>query len=73
MAPNGRRGQTTEKIWAEGLSASQIASGLSGGVTRNAVIGKVHRLGLWGERRARARRAQDRGGCKRHGSTALHP
>ena len=35
------------KLWAEGLSASQIATDL-GGVTRNAVIGKVHRLGLSG-------------------------
>lgn len=35
------------KLWAEGLSASQIAEDL-GGVTRNAVIGKVHRLGLSG-------------------------
>lgn len=36
-----------KKLWADGLSASQIASRL-GGVTRNAVIGKVHRLGLAG-------------------------
>ncbi|MEM8748707.1 MAG: GcrA family cell cycle regulator [Pseudomonadota bacterium] len=35
------------KLWSEGLSASQIANDL-GGVTRNAVIGKVHRLGLSG-------------------------
>lgn len=35
------------KLWAEGLSASQIAADL-GEVTRNAVIGKVHRLGLSG-------------------------
>lgn len=35
------------KLWAEGLSASQIAKQL-GGVTRNAVIGKVHRLGMAG-------------------------
>ena len=35
------------KLWAEGLSASRIAGQL-GGVTRNAVIGKVHRLGLSG-------------------------
>ncbi len=34
-----------KKLWAKGLSASQIAGRL-GGVTRNAVIGKVHRLGL---------------------------
>lgn len=36
------------KLWGEGLSASQIAAVLGGGVTRNAVIGKVHRLGLSG-------------------------
>ena len=35
------------QLWAEGLSASKIASRL-GDVTRNAVIGKVHRLGLPG-------------------------
>jgi GcrA cell cycle regulator len=34
-------------LWLEGLSASQIAKQL-GGVTRNAVIGKVHRLCLAG-------------------------
>jgi GcrA cell cycle regulator len=36
-----------KKLWADGLSASQIAAEL-GGITRNAVIGKVHRLGLSG-------------------------
>jgi GcrA cell cycle regulator len=36
-----------KKLWAEGHSASQIAKQL-GGVSRNAVIGKVHRLGLSG-------------------------
>ena len=35
------------RLWSEGFSASQIAAQL-GGVTRNAVIGKVHRLGLSG-------------------------
>jgi GcrA cell cycle regulator len=35
------------KLWADGLSCSQIAAEL-GGVTRNAVIGKVYRLGLSG-------------------------
>lgn len=38
---------TLKKLYADGLSASQIAKQL-GGVTRNAVIGKVHRLGLSG-------------------------
>ena len=41
-----------KKLWAEGLSASQIAAEL-GGVTRNAVIGKVHRLGLSGRAKAK--------------------
>lgn len=36
-----------KRLWTDGLSASQIAKQL-GGVTRNAVIGKVHRLGLAG-------------------------
>lgn len=41
------RVESLKKLWQEGLSASQIAGRL-GGVTRNAVIGKVHRLGLSG-------------------------
>lgn len=41
------RVELLKKLWNEGLSASQIAGEL-GGVTRNAVIGKVHRLGLSG-------------------------
>ena len=41
------RVETLKKLWLEGQSASQIAKQL-GGVTRNAVIGKVHRLGLSG-------------------------
>lgn len=32
--------------WAQGKSATQIASELGGGVTRNAVISKIHRLEL---------------------------
>ena len=47
MAWTEERVELLKKLWAEGLSASQIASRL-GGVTRNAVIGKVHRLGLSG-------------------------
>ena len=47
MAWTDERVEILKKLWAEGLSASQIAARL-GGVTRNAVIGKVHRLGLSG-------------------------
>ncbi len=39
------RVELLKKLWSEGLSASQIAAQL-GGVSRNAVIGKVHRLKL---------------------------
>ena len=39
------RTATLRKLWTEGQSASQIAKEL-GGVTRNAIIGKVYRLGL---------------------------
>ncbi len=41
------RVELLKKLWGEGLSASQIAAQL-GGVSRNAVIGKVHRLKLSG-------------------------
>ncbi|WP_031550070.1 GcrA family cell cycle regulator [Parvularcula oceani] len=47
MAWTEDRVETLKTLWSEGLSASQIAGRL-GGVTRNAVIGKVHRLGLAG-------------------------
>ena len=45
MAWTEDRVEILSKLWADGLSASQIAKQL-GGVTRNAVIGKAHRLGL---------------------------
>lgn len=47
MAWTDERVELLKKLWGEGLSASQIAGRL-GGVSRNAVIGKVHRLGLSG-------------------------
>ena len=47
MAWTDERVEQLKKLWSEGLSASQIATRL-GEVTRNAVIGKVHRLGLAG-------------------------
>jgi len=45
------RVERLKRLWAEGLSASQIAAQL-GGVSRNAVIGKVHRLCLPGRAKA---------------------
>jgi GcrA cell cycle regulator len=45
MSWTDERVEMLKAMWTEGKSASQIAKEL-GGVTRNAVIGKVHRLGL---------------------------
>lgn len=45
MSWTEERVETLKRMWGEGQSASSIAKEL-GGVTRNAVIGKVHRLGL---------------------------
>ena len=45
MSWTDERVELLKKMWSDGKSASQIAKEL-GGVTRNAVIGKVHRLGL---------------------------
>lgn len=47
MSWTDERVDQLKNLWTEGLSASQIARAL-GGVTRNAVISKVHRLGLVG-------------------------
>jgi len=47
MSWTDERVERLKKMWAEGLTASNIAKEL-GDVTRNAVIGKVHRLGLSG-------------------------
>ncbi|MBS0234951.1 MAG: GcrA cell cycle regulator [Proteobacteria bacterium] len=47
MSWTDERVELLKRLWSEGLSASQIAGRL-GSVTRNAVIGKVHRLGLSG-------------------------
>ena len=48
MGWTDERVELLKKLWMEGLSASQIAAVLGEGVTRNAVIGKVHRLKLSG-------------------------
>jgi GcrA cell cycle regulator len=45
MSWTDERIERLKKMWSEGSTASQIADEL-GGVSRNAVIGKAHRLGL---------------------------
>jgi len=44
---NEERIEALTKMWRDGLSAGQVARQL-GGVSRSAVIGKVHRLGIAG-------------------------
>jgi GcrA cell cycle regulator len=43
-----QRVERLTRLWSEGASASEIARVLGEGATRNAVIGKIHRLGLAG-------------------------
>jgi GcrA cell cycle regulator len=65
MSWTDERVEVLKKMWGDGQSASQIAKEL-GGVTRNAVIGKVHRLGL-------SNRATASGAAKSATATAKEP
>jgi len=47
--------EALKTLWTEGNTASEVSRRL--GVTRNAVIGKVHRLGMGGRHKAAAPRA----------------
>jgi GcrA cell cycle regulator len=48
MSWTDERVELLRQLWLDGRSASQISAELGLGITRNAVIGKVHRLGLSG-------------------------
>lgn len=75
MAWTDERVELLKKLWGEGLSASQIAGRL-GNVTRNAVIGKVHRLGLSGRAttsRMKSHRPRPRMAAKRTAKTRFSP
>ncbi len=52
MSWTDERVELLRQLWLDGKSASQISTQLGHGVTRNAVIGKVHRLGLAGRAKA---------------------
>jgi GcrA cell cycle regulator len=54
MSWTDERVELLRKLWLDGLSASQIAHELANGISRNAVIGKVHRLGLSGRAKTAA-------------------
>ena len=56
MSWTDERVELLRQLWLDGRSASQISTQLGHGLTRNAVIGKVHRLGREGERRIAANR-----------------
>ncbi|MGK9054920.1 GcrA family cell cycle regulator [Neorhizobium sp. CSC1952] len=66
------RVEKLKRLWSEGLSASQIAAQL-GGVSRNAVIGKVHRLSLPGRAKAGGTVATGRSAAKRTTSAPRAP
>jgi GcrA cell cycle regulator len=61
------------RLWNEGLSASRIAAELGGSITRNAVIGKVHRLGLAGRGKANAPAARGRKAAEPSDASAAEP
>lgn len=65
------RVELLKKLWADGLSASQIAAQL-GGVTRNAVIGKVHRLNLSGRAKPASTQARPRKARQTNAAPAAH-
>lgn len=66
------RVELLRKLWSEGLSASQIAGQL-GGVSRNAVIGKVHRLKLSSRGRTNAAPVQKKKPAQQTVAAAAKP
>src|ERR1700730_17742272 len=52
MSWTNERIELLQKLWLAGWGASRIAGELAHGITRNAVIGKVYRLGLSGRAKA---------------------
>ncbi len=53
MSWNNEKTEQLKKLWAEGHTASQISKILGDGISRNAVIGKAHRLNLAGRTQTR--------------------
>jgi GcrA cell cycle regulator len=61
------RVELLKRLWGDGLSASQIATEL-GGISRNSVIGKVHRLGLSGRAKSQPASAPRQRKARAHGT-----
>ncbi len=53
MAWTEKKTSQLKQLWAEGHTASQIARMIGDGISRNAVIGKAHRLNLAGRTQSR--------------------
>jgi len=53
MAWTEEKTEKLKKLWAEGHTASQISKMIGSGISRNAVIGKSHRLNLQGRAQSR--------------------
>ena len=68
MSWTEEREQRLKKLWEKGYTASQIAEMLGGGTTRNAVIGKAHRLKL----AARAASKQSKSPKKQDAASGLN-
>jgi GcrA cell cycle regulator len=66
------RVERLKALWLDGLSASQIAAEL-GGVTRNAVIGKVHRLGLSGRQKPQVQTSRPSGASRPKSPATARP
>lgn len=75
MAWTDERVARLKELWDKGLSASQIAQELGDGLSRNAVIGKAHRMGLSARPSplkggaARAKRAKATGAASKSAKT----
>jgi GcrA cell cycle regulator len=53
------RMELLKRLWVSGETARTIAERLDGGITRNAVIGKAHRLGLTGKHGSKGAASRD--------------
>ncbi len=71
---NEPRVELLTRLWVAGETARAIAEKLGGGVTRNAVIGKAHRLGLTGKQGSKsAALKRSRASPLKRGNQRLHP